>query len=275
MRNKKVSGNCAICGNESELTFEHIPPQKAFNDQKYYILSSDEWIGRKYDEPIKGKIPYQGGVGVHSLCKICNNKTGRWYGTAYINFCYQGVRIMQLSNQKPTLIYLYHISPLQILKQVVSMFLSINHSYEFYKTDPELCEFVLKKEQKYLNKKYQIYMFYKSGGQPRLAPLTFSLEPSNGRLLTYTEMAFFPFGFVLTIDSPPPHKDLVNITNFKTYNYSHWGDIELQLPILATYIPIAGFYRTKEEIDKAYEESEKRMQSQDLDTLPLKKSSST
>ena len=28
---KKVHGICCICGQETELTFEHIPPRAAFN----------------------------------------------------------------------------------------------------------------------------------------------------------------------------------------------------------------------------------------------------
>ena len=36
MGNSKKTGNCALCGIETELTYEHIPPRKAFN-----------WLGAK------------------------------------------------------------------------------------------------------------------------------------------------------------------------------------------------------------------------------------
>lgn len=28
---KRVKGTCCICGQEADLTFEHIPPRAAFN----------------------------------------------------------------------------------------------------------------------------------------------------------------------------------------------------------------------------------------------------
>ena len=85
---KKVHGICCICGQETELTFEHIPPRAAFNhfslklyDFWGYLLSNRT----RYNQ-------LQKGAGMYSLCERCNNLTGEWYGAAYAEFAVQGMR---------------------------------------------------------------------------------------------------------------------------------------------------------------------------------------
>jgi hypothetical protein len=257
MKDKQLEkkGNCAICGKEKELTKEHIPPQSANNYNKFYILTHDEGINRKYDEPIKGKKPIQGGIAFYSLCRQCNSDTGSWYGNGYIDFAIQGDLFLRNRNLNPNLINFYKISPLKIIKQVVSMIMSVNQKYELWKSNPELSEFILQKERRFLNKKYQIWMFYKGEGRPRYAPMTTSCDPSiSPNISIFSEIAYSPFGFLMTFDSFPPDDRLINISNFAKYEYKDICEIGIKLPVLNTYIPIGGFYETKENIDKGYEE---------------------
>jgi hypothetical protein len=64
-------------------------------------------------------------MGYYTLCDKCNNDTGAWYGTQFVNWCYQGMDVLIRSNGKPTLIYLNYVFPLQVLKQIVTMFFSV------------------------------------------------------------------------------------------------------------------------------------------------------
>ena len=92
---KKIYGICCICGQETDLTFEHIPPKAAFNrfnlrlyDFLDYIVHSNS----KY-------MPAQKGAGKYSLCASCNNLTGDWYGAAYAEFASQGMTYYQNRSQ--------------------------------------------------------------------------------------------------------------------------------------------------------------------------------
>ena len=63
-------GICHICCNYKKLSYEHIPPRKAFND-----------IRVKY----KGKT-LQRGLGGYTLCEDCNNKMGAYYLNEFVTF---------------------------------------------------------------------------------------------------------------------------------------------------------------------------------------------
>ena len=34
-------GKCHLCGKQSKLTFEHIPPQKANNNREVHVIQGD------------------------------------------------------------------------------------------------------------------------------------------------------------------------------------------------------------------------------------------
>jgi hypothetical protein len=80
-----IIGQCCICGEkEVELSFEHVPPQKAYNDHRIWETNIQELVRGKWDGqsiPAQGKW-VQGGAGRYTLCERCNNVTGSWYGTA-------------------------------------------------------------------------------------------------------------------------------------------------------------------------------------------------
>jgi hypothetical protein len=73
-------GQCCICGaNGVRLSFEHIPPRAAFNDQRIFEtniqdMMKGQWEGQS--RPVQGQW-VQGGAGKHTLCEKCNNDTER------------------------------------------------------------------------------------------------------------------------------------------------------------------------------------------------------
>lgn len=68
-------GKCYICGRIGKLSFEHIPPRKAFNERPVIKAQFEELVGLGPDEPITGQIQ-QRGRGEYTLCPRCNNNTG-------------------------------------------------------------------------------------------------------------------------------------------------------------------------------------------------------
>ncbi len=110
-RRKKQIGICRICGQEGELSFEHIPPRAAFNNKRTIQLQFDEALALGPDEPVRGSVQ-QGGVGGYTLCPRCNNNSGKWYGPYFVDWCYQGMHLLNKTKGRPTLIYLHHLFPL-------------------------------------------------------------------------------------------------------------------------------------------------------------------
>lgn len=160
-RKKHVEGICHICGAYGPLSFEHVPPQKAFNCSTGYMLRGYDAIKMGVVEsiPEHSGQHYQGGVGENTLCGRCNNNTGHWYGAAYVDWATQGLEVLLRTRLAPTLYYAFRIYPLRVLKQIICCFISINGE-GFREKNEELARFVLDKERFGLNPKYQIYVFY-------------------------------------------------------------------------------------------------------------------
>jgi hypothetical protein len=156
MRRKSKEGKCHICGKSELLTYEHVPPRKAFNSNKalmYYgkkILENDN-KGLPWEIPskIKGKR-LQGGIGAYTLCQKCNNNTGALYANAFVDFIQKVYRETFQKKFKPSswvTITLDEIYPLRIIKQIMSMFFSIN-TPDLSDAHEELREFILSKEKR-------------------------------------------------------------------------------------------------------------------------------
>ena len=163
---KKISrGICQICGVNGELSFEHIPPRKAFNDRPVRRINfkdiDDIELGPNAKP--KGKIE-QKGQGDYTLCPSCNNNTGSWYGDSFIVWCYQAMDFLQLTleNDSQETLQLgqqtYNIYPLRVLKQIISMFFSVSGK-NFHSRHEGLVKFILNKEAKYLPPKYRFFIY--------------------------------------------------------------------------------------------------------------------
>jgi len=197
----------------------------------------------------------QKGAGAYSLCERCNNITGAWYGNGFIDWAYQGLVIGERAEIAPTLHHIFQICPLRVIKQILCMFFSVN-APGFNVAQPELVRFVLNKEQKYLNPKLKIYVFFNRAGRARQSAVTGILDFGlSGSARIFTEIAFPPFGYVLSLDSAPPDPRLVDISFFANYRYNDWKDIALNIPVLPVYTPFPGDYRSKEAVIKQSESS--------------------
>jgi len=218
----------------------------------------DSSINDPFLQKTKGR-PLQGGIGYYSLCEPCNNKTGAWYGKAYIEFVNQAVFRLRLANAKYNNGDPYIIHPLKIIKQVVSFFVtlgSINYSEHY----PELTEFVLNKNSRTLPENYQVFMYYNDSSNYRYMADNFVSD--NGVIQNYSEMAHFPFGFVLSFKKTeiPIDKRLVEITSWKNHPFDFKHRM-LSIPLKTLPVELAMFpgdYRTREEIEKAISESERK-----------------
>ena len=113
------TGQCCICGLEGDLSFEHVPPRAAYNDQRIFetniqaMMKEDE-AGRE----ARGKWA-QGGAGRYTLCGKCNNLTGWWYGSSYVKWARLAKELLDRSDGKMSLEYYpYRIYPLRVISNI-------------------------------------------------------------------------------------------------------------------------------------------------------------
>ncbi len=85
---ERHTGFCRICGQHTELSFEHIPPRSAGNSVGGKVVPAIDIIAS--DEPVtfpgRGWTPARRGAGGYVLCKSCNRVTGHRYVKPYAAF---------------------------------------------------------------------------------------------------------------------------------------------------------------------------------------------
>ena len=259
---KEIIGNCCICGDYEKLTEEHVPPRKAFNNNRYYIAAIDN------ENPFStvGKKKFgQGGIKYFSLCARCNNNTGSWYADDYIKWCYYGIQIIQRSGGKTTLYHINEIYPLRIIKQIIVMFFSINGDF-LSQQYPYLTKFVLDKNTKNLPPEIQVFAYFNIEGNPRYNSFSVVGDFSNSaNSLNISEFTFPPYGFVLSFDDKTkPSNHLREITHFADFSYNTKWDVDLDLETLPTWMPYPHDYRSKKEIQDQLEKNKKHSTQQRL-----------
>lgn len=245
-RKKKIEGNCHICGKYGDLTFEHVPPKSAFN--KYPVVGQHitELIHQNDIENYTRGTIQQKGMGAYTLCKKCNNNTGRWYSIHYAEWARQGLLLssaLHKSNLQSTLFHIFHILPLNVLKQIICMFFSVNQQ-KFSAKQKDLVKFVLDRNEKYLPNDINIYTFYNISSRMRVSGVSARIDnilfqSQHKHMHVFSELTYPPFGYILTFDTLPPSDNLCSIKHFAKYDYNEYADIHLRVPILpiSSYMP--------------------------------------
>lgn len=264
----KIIGKCHICQNETELTYEHIPPHKAFNWSSAKSIEGNEIMKLVTDD---NRMPWemnglkykqkQRGMGMHSLCKSCNNITGAYYGTEYIKFAYAINKLFpeiieRCKNNQTNIIGINvkGMRPLLFAKQVLSMFCSTCPHITV--KDKHIKDLLLKKDLIGLDsKKYKLSMFLLNEYKIGYTGIQGQYVSGVGTRVLATIDAY-PFGFVLEFNPmenfETPELDITSF--FNEYEDKEY-DMHFGLPILERNIVFACDYRTKEEIKKCVEDN--------------------
>lgn len=284
---KQHYGRCALCGKEGKLTFEHIPPQAAFNKGHYKcysgidILTDDSQLPWELDGR-KNKIQ-QKGAGGYTLCQSCNNLTGALYGNAYMEMAHIGVQVLHDAyEKKPDAIGFSDIYVSRFAKQVLSFFCSINNDCvinavtlpQFMEnpndyTEPlqvvmtaqtnfycaaqiinELRQFVLDKDAICLDrKKFRLCMYFYAGSMQISNSISAKTDIINNTTIVLSEVTAYPFGFILYINPTENQPyDGIDITSFTDYGYDDKCTFEMKYMLLERNSNVPGDYRTKEQI---------------------------
>ena len=217
-------GECCICGSIGGLTFEHVPPRAAFNDRRVFEASIENLFAGQWipGTPITKGRYVQRGAGRHSLCQKCNNDTGAWYGTPYVDFTRQAMTLLDRSKGELSLAYPYRIFPLRVLKQIVVMFLSACGP-GLRKAHPDLVRFALNRETQFFPTYIDIWAYLHHPTEStsvRQAGVAGLINPDGPHV--FSEIAFPPFGLIMSLNGPPLNKELYNLTHFRERPFNAW-----------------------------------------------------
>lgn len=251
-----VIGQCCICGAVGELSFEHIPPRKAYNDQRIFEANVQKLVEGKWDGQARPEGKWiQGGAGKYTLCAKCNNETGSWYGSAYVTFARRAMHLVCASNGNLSLAYPYGIYPLRVTKQIMAMFLSACGT-PLRSTYPDLVRFVLQREIQHIPHGLRLFAYLlhpRESEAYRQSGMTGVLNDRGQHV--FAEIAYPPFGFILTADARPIHPLLLDISFMGQSRFHHREHVYLKMPVLPVVTWLPGDFRTRTEVAKGLAEN--------------------
>jgi hypothetical protein len=226
---KKEIGVCSICDCEGILTYEHIPPKSAGNSKPKLVKGHEHLFEEK--SYLFGKTKkLNKGFGKNCLCESCNNFLGANYVNDYVEFVNQ---CMEQYNTTPSFenfkIYKFHIKPLNVFKQIFSMFVCLNQ--EVFSVDEKklIKDFLLCKENKVFLENYNIYVFNTFSKFDKWCG--FQVARNNiGELNRCSEIAYKPFGFQMTFDSYPTNQFFQILNRFTNFDIDQKVEIEIAIP---------------------------------------------
>lgn len=162
-----TQGICRVCGQFTDLTFEHIPPRSAFNCGRVRSIDLGEWLRRDDLDYAGGRIQ-QRGMGAEVLCGRCNSFLGRQYVSEYRAWARWGMHLLKLAppDANAVVATVSGRKPLRFLKQCVAMVMCSN-SPAFVGIHPALQKFVLDVYKKGLPDKYDTYLTLFRGARAR------------------------------------------------------------------------------------------------------------
>ena len=260
---EKHFGKCALCRKEGKLTFEHIPPRSALNTAPAKLVNGAEILEKErmpWDLEGLHYSNQQRGVGKYSLCPSCNNNTGTWYGTDY-GLVANGIHVALLKSMDQQYLgyTLKNIHPLRFIKQVLSMFCSINNIED--ERINVIRQFVLDKDAVGLDKtKYKLCMYLTRSPIVKYNALSvaIALGKTSFEIIPLSEITAYPMGFILYFNPTETFQHQgVDITYLADYNFEDVADIHMPFCVYEMNDLFPGLYRSREEIEQCIAENQK------------------
>lgn len=234
-----IEGNCALCGEFKKLSFEHVPPAAAFNNSPIFIQGYEHLTNE--NSYLYGKKKKSNkGFGGYTLCESCNNNTGDWYARDFVEFALQGMEIIKSFDPQYNIKGTYTIKPLNVIKQILTMFMSADKSGHL-QSQKELVDFILNKEAIGMPERYQVYLYATLSPFKRMMGYSIVYDPKLG-IQKWSEINFQPFGYFLTEESKPAHEHMCDISTFGSINYDKKLSVEISTAYLNVNSPAIGFY---------------------------------
>lgn len=261
MNNKKIYGICHICGEEKELTFEHLPPRGANNNSRAKAIVGDVLVNhiagnaKPWDFSNCRYKSMQRGMGIYSICKECNNNTGANYAEEYIKFANTiGYAITHEKIDEETTgftIYLKDFYVLRVIKQIYTMFASTLPE-TYMREHPDLQKFILDKEYNNVDwSKYRLSVCaMKEGINGWTGIMSLAMQENDKfEIKCVAELNLYPLCFMLEFE-PKGKCDNTDITHLVDgLDYDTMCDINLSLYYRSKNSFYPFDYRSKDKIE--------------------------
>ena len=240
-------GTCAICGKYGQLTAEHIPPKKAFNNFPLIAMKMDQKTGNlpwAADHTTMGRH-------MHSLCERCNGRTGSWYGADYCEF----VKTASVSQIPPDDrgALTFEGRPAAVAKEALACLCST--------VGPGLAGRHTELRKLVLNNKYRssrpdfrlwLYLTVEEGGHQ--TGLATKVNASTHQMQVVAEFSHWPVGWVFSWQDTEL-LPLCEITHWLDMEYGRRQVVTITVPRLWTVTGFPLDYRTPEQVAKDYREN--------------------
>ena len=249
----KHTGFCRICGAYGPLTFEHVPPLAAGNEQMGRALDVAQYLQTNPSAPLSAmrvkKLPK--GSGGYFLCKRCNNDTGAWYVREYASWAYQGEALRQSLGSTNSIALPFNGIPARVIKQILAIF-AATCGEGLFEANPFLRKLVLDRDARGFPSDVRVYCYIvdRESKHSRQSGITGMISGTDTH--TFAEFAYRPFGYIMTLDGkPPPDPKLFDITFFSHGGFNDYRELHLPLPVrpVVSYFPAD--FRNKTEWDEA------------------------
>lgn len=234
---KNQMGYCHICGKYGKLSFEHIPPEDALNNNRAKLYTGDEALKKNKGEFAKYQNQ-QKGMGKYTLCESCNNNTGSWYANAYSGIArevaYNLHKNYELTHGNVVTLCFKNFPTLQFVKQVITMFCSLLPLSEVQRLGFD--KLLLNKESNSIDKSLfdlRMYLTSINARQLMIGPCVAIYKTEFGSESScISDLCAYPFGFILNL-SPEHHIEYgTSIMNLLDAEYNNAYDMQCTLMCL-------------------------------------------
>lgn len=242
---------CRLCQKEGKLTLEHIPPKQALNNHQMKMTRGkdtlDILIGDKEFSEVDGF--HQKGRTFKTLCMSCNNFLGSEYVPEYIRLVVNLVESFRREgkNPEPNTYYFIElpIKPLNLLKQILSMFCSVVS--EGFNEQLDFKDFILEKEKKGdFSKKFKVGMYGFVGDHAVIGGPAVQVNIKGGKPHTVSNIEHYPLGFMLVDKDYCFPKGVLDLEDLKNFDYDQKETLHFEFEILDQMGPL-DFFRNLNE----------------------------
>lgn len=242
---REVTGICYICGVYGKLSKEHMPPQKAFNECTVFL--------RKIKKEQSGAVirwkseQRQGGNFEYVLCESCNNRTGHWYGSAYVNFAKICAEHAHPANAEKTVSFQAHgLFPLRILKEAFAI-MCASSGPGLIQKNPVLRQLILDTGSRRVPSHLRLLPYLRCHGGGRSSGVAGILNTDTGKNCVVAEFSWWPVGWLLAFDDSTDVSGY-DITSWCQYSYDEEKSPVLALPCHFAVTSYPMDYRNPEQV---------------------------
>ena len=232
-------GICRICGNDGELTKEHVIPRAAGNARRVSVHSLHS-VSRGWS---RGEI-FQAGLTRATLCPRCNSLAGTRYVPAFARWMLQAYDYHGRVPDNNRVALPFTLSPLRVAKQLAVMTLTMSEPpsldlpwyWHLRKCVMQLCRYGRVP-------RFRFFTYFEIGApvlEQDVAPINVCGGPSPW---VFCQVGLEPLGYIVTGDDDSSiawakHLKLCDVSHFFQFSLDELRTEHLVIPHLQGEFPL-------------------------------------